>query len=148
MMNGEHKPPRVRKKFGTIWGELDYLCKRIHYWWYTRRGKASAKRYLSRLERVLNELPENDLAIVREEGLAWLHQLKGENSLAIPHRQREIELMELAHEDVRQSVKAGRYDESMATSILAGRDAACLEERRAMLEALIGEENSSKAEEK
>lgn len=144
-MNGEHELPPAKKKFGTIWGELDYLCKRIHFWWYVRGDKASAKRYLRHLERVMKELPENDLAIVREEGLAWLYQLKGENSLAIPHRGREIELMELVHESVRQSVNAGRYDDSMATSILTGRDVTCLEERRAMLKVLM-EENSSNAE--
>jgi hypothetical protein len=145
-MDVDHDPPRTRKKFGTIWGELDYVCKRIHYWWYIRKDKTSARRYLSRLERILPEVPENDLAIVREEGLAWLYQLRGEISRALKHRQREVELMELAHESVRQSVNAGRYDKRTAAWVLAGRDVTCLEERRAILKSLTEEDNLGMAE--
>src|SRR5262249_50107263 len=114
MMSDGHGPTKAGKRFGTIWGELAYVCKRIHHRWYVKNDKASAKRYLSWLERVLKGLPENDLAILREEGLAWLHQLRGELGLAIDHRQREIQLVERLHSSVRQSVSAGVYDENMA----------------------------------
>ncbi len=136
MINQIHEPPKTRKRFGGLWDKLDYLCKKIHFWWYVRKDKTYAKRYLGRLERVLKELPENDLAIVREEGWALLHQLRGEKNLAIKHRQREIELIEMAHQSVRQSVNAGRYDETMAKSILGDRDIGGLRERRAILKTL------------
>jgi hypothetical protein len=91
------------------------------------------------LDRILKKLPENDMAIIREEGLAWTHQLRGENAAAIKHRQREIQLIEMLQDDVRRSVDAGKYDETMAARILGGRDLAGLEERRAMLKALSEE---------
>src|SRR5262249_24621275 len=130
-----------RRKFATSWGELDYLCRRIHYWLYTRKDRVAAKRYLRRLEEVLQSLPDDDLAIVREEGLALFHQLKGNYDLAVKHRQREIDLIQLAKKSVHQSVQAGRYDKDTATSILAGRDKGDLQERRAILMALREEEN-------
>jgi hypothetical protein len=135
-MRKSHAPPKTQRKFGTIWGELDYVRKKIHYWWYIKKAKASAKRYLGRLERILEQLPEDNMAIIREEGLALLHELKGQRSAAIKHRRREIRLTERLHASVRESVQAGDYDESMAASILATRDTAVLEERRAILKAL------------
>jgi hypothetical protein len=80
------------------------------------------------------------MALVREEGLAWFHQLRNEVELAIPHRKQEIQLIERFHESVRQSVSDGGYDENMAKSILRGRDLACLQERRAILKTLVEEE--------
>jgi|SRR6516225_3268466 hypothetical protein len=136
MTNGGDERLKTRRRFANIWNELAYVCKHIHYWWYVRKDKTSAKRYLNRLQRVLDELPENDLAIIREEGLAWLHHLKGEKSLAIKHRKREIRLIERLHASVRRSLTNGDYDESVATFALAGRDLAGLEERRAILKAL------------
>jgi len=70
----KNSPPATRRSFATIWGELDYLCKKIHFWLYTRKQTRNAARYLNRLERVLREVPENDIAIVRQEGLALLYQ--------------------------------------------------------------------------
>ena len=136
-MEKQAKGPSTRRRFRTAWGELQYLCDKIHYWLYTRKDKASARRYLGRLARILSELPENDRAILREEGLALLHELKGEMSAAIKHRQREIELMKELHEEV----ASGGYDEKMAASILVGRDRKPLQERRAILKTL--EEGSS-----
>ncbi len=58
-----------RKKFGPIWGELDYLCRQVHHRMFVRRDKEFALSLLGRLERILSELPEGDLAIMRQEGL-------------------------------------------------------------------------------
>jgi hypothetical protein len=133
MPNANQQPPKTQRRFGTIWGELEYVCKRIHYWLYRRKSPSSARRCLSRLERILNQLPDNDLAILREEGLALLHELKGQRRGAIEHRQREIQLTERLRKSVQKSVHAGDYDERMGESILANRDGAALEERRAIL---------------
>lgn len=130
------EPPRIKRKFHTGWGELDYLCERIHYWWYTRQDKRPAKRFLDRLERVLASLPADEMAILREEGLALLHELKSEKKAAIKHRRHEIELMERLHRSVRDSVKNGDYDAKMAASILMGRDVNALNERQAILKRL------------
>jgi hypothetical protein len=140
-MGQQDQGPSTRRRFRTVWGELLYLRDKIHYWLYTRKEKTSARRYLSRLERVLSELPTQDRAILREEGLALLHELKGETGAAIKHRQREIELMKELHEEV----SAGGYDEKMAASILVGRDRNALQERRAILRVL--EESTSPPDE-
>jgi hypothetical protein len=132
-------PPRTQRRFRTVWGELDYVCKRIHYWLYRRRTPAIARRYLGRLERLIHELPDNDLAILREEALALRDELKGHRPGAVKHRRRELDLTERLHKSVHQSVAAGSYDEGMAASILAGRDGAALEERRAILADLLDE---------
>ena len=131
-MEKQAKGPSTRRRFRTAWGELQYVCDKIHYWLYTRKDKTSARRYLGRLARILSELPTDDLAILRAEGLALLHELKGETSAAIKHRQREIELMKELHEEV----ASGGQNEKMAASILVGRDRNAMQERTAILRAL------------
>ena len=129
--------PRIQRRFPTVWSELEYLCRRIHYWLYRSETPNSvAKRYVARLERVLKELPGNDMAILREEGWALLFELKGELRQAIGHHQKEINLIEKLHKSVERSVQAGDYDKVMAKSICAGHDQAALRERQAILRSL------------
>jgi hypothetical protein len=139
MEKAKHRTRKTRRKFRTVWGELEYVCARIHDLCYVKRSKRSAiSIYLPRLRRLLRQLPENDMAILREEGLALLHELGGDTGEAIKHRKREIQLMERLHADV----GAGDYDEKMKASILVGRDLPALEARREILRALKKEENS------
>jgi hypothetical protein len=84
------------------------------------------------LKAILENLPENDLAILREEGLGLLHELNSEVDAAIKHRRREIQLMEKLHREA----KGGGYAESTRTYMLAGRQQCTLQERRAILESL------------
>jgi hypothetical protein len=126
------KPPVTRRTFASIWGELDYLCKKLSYWLYTRDQKSRAERYLNRLKRVLRDLPENDHAIIREEGLSLLHELKGELGGAITHREREIQLMERLHREAHLP----RYKDSTRAYMLRDRDKSVLQQRRKILEAL------------
>jgi len=139
-MRSKLRPRQTRLRFRTNWGELEYVCVRIHTLLYVKKNEHSARRvYLSRLGRILEKLPENDMAIIREEGLALLYELKGDRSNAIKHRKREIQLMEKLHEDV----EAEGYDEKMKASILLRRDKRALQERRAIVQALKNEENCS-----
>jgi hypothetical protein len=126
------KPPTTQRTFASVWGELDYLCRKVHYWLYVRRQSARAQRYRRRLERVLRQLPENDMAIVREEGWALLCELKGVRPQAIAHREREIELMERLHQEATSS----RYTRETRAYMLRDRDEVALRERRAILETL------------
>src|SRR5262249_14159160 len=119
MMDSEQRPPKSRKRFGTVWGELQYVCRKIHHWLYVRKDRTSARRYLRRLRRVLGDLPENDMAILRSEGMALLHELEGQKTGAIQHREREIQLIEMLHQDVEKSMQAGDYDESTGAWALA-----------------------------
>ncbi len=132
MIQKKPKPPITSRSFADVWGELDYLCKKTHYWLHVRRNKTRAERYLDRLERVLRALPVDDMAIVRQEGLALVHELKGELGQSIPHRRREIELMERLHRDA----QSPKYADTTKAYMLSDRDAAVLKERRAILEAL------------
>jgi hypothetical protein len=132
MIQKKSKPPITKRRFANPWGELDYLCKKLRYWLYTRKQKTKAKRYLDRLERVLHDLPENDLAIIREEGFALLFELKGKIGESIAHRKREIQLMERLHKEAKSPTVAERTRAYM----LRDRDTAALQERRALLVAL------------
>ena len=132
MMVKKPRPPITRRWFASPWTELDYLCEKIHYWLYVRKNKARAERYCARLERVLKILPSDDdnLAIIRQEGWALLHELKDEASKSILFRTREIELIERLHE------LAGKHDEKTRAYMLQGREADALEERRDILRSL------------
>jgi hypothetical protein len=131
-MNQRTRTPPRKKRFRTPWGELQYVCKKIHAWLYQRKERPSARRYLPRLERILAALPPNDMAILKEEGLALLHELKGEIKEAIKHRQREIQLMEKLHDAVNGRIS----DPALRKSILMDRDAAALSERKIILQKL------------
>jgi hypothetical protein len=133
LLHEELVPPRTQRTFANTWGELDYLCKKIRYWLYTRKQKAKAKRFLDSLARVLDELPENELAILRQEGLALLCELQGEIAQAILHRQQEIKLMQRLHRESRSP----RYADGTKAYMLRGRDASALEERREILQKLL-----------
>ena len=126
------KPPRTQRVFSNGWGELDYLCKKIRYWLYTRKEKVRATRYADRVARVIRALPENESAIVREEALALACELTGNLGDAIAHREREIGLMERLH----QEAQLAKYTETTRTYMLQDRSEADLQKRRAILEVL------------
>ena len=132
MIRKQPAPPRTQRRFASPWIELSYLCKKISYWWYVQGQKARAERYLDRLKRVLRELPENNLAIVREEGLALLYEFQGEIGEAIAHRRREIKLIERLHREA----QSPRYDECTRAYMLRDRDTNVLQARRTLVEAL------------
>jgi hypothetical protein len=132
MIRKKPKPPTTKRSFASPWSELDYLCKKISYWLYCQPNRDRAQHYQARLERVLRQVPGDDLAIVREEGLALACELQGRIDEAIAHRKREIRLMERLHEESRSP----RYSDKTKTYMLRDRDGAALAERRDILDAL------------
>src|ERR1700722_8265382 len=52
----------------TIWGELAHVCGRIHPHWFRKNDFVSALKYRRRLLRILQNIPDDDLAIIRQEG--------------------------------------------------------------------------------
>jgi hypothetical protein len=132
MIRKKTRAPLTQRHFANGWAELDYLCKKIRYWLYTREQKPRARRYLDRLKRVLHDLPESEMAILGEEGLALFHELQGHIGEAITHRQREIRLME----QLQREAQSPGYTDSTKAYILRDRDTAELEERQAILAAL------------
>ena len=132
MTHKQAKPPCTQRRFASLWGELDYLCQKVRFWLYTKKQKSRAERYLDRLGKILRELPENDAAILREEGLALFYELKGELGSAITHREREIELTERLHAEAHSP----QYAAGTRSYMLRNREPADLRERRAILQML------------
>jgi hypothetical protein len=138
MLQRRHNPDAVRRhKTGNAWGELASLCRKVHAALYGRHDKAAARRYRHRLEIALAQLPNNDLAILRAEGDALLHELNDEIAAAIACRRKEIQLMTKLQRSVSHSIANGDYDTTTGRSILAGRDRDALAERRAIVRALL-----------
>jgi plasmid stabilization system protein ParE len=132
----DYEPHLATGDMATIWGELSNVCRRVYRHLYETRNKAAAKRYRRRLESITQQLPDNDLAILREEALALLHELEDDVSAAVQHREQEIGLIERLHASVRKSIESGRYDSKMASSIMADWDDRALKKRRAILKGL------------
>ncbi len=143
MITSENKIRKRRKSAAHIWAELADLCRKISVHLYGKNhDKQSARRYQRRLELIMTQLPENDLAIVRQEGAALLSELKGDFESAIEHRKKEIELTERAQKSVQESVKRGDYGAETAAWALQGRDSKALEKRRAILRDLKKQRNA------
>ena len=69
MKESDRRDRRLEPRFGTPWGELGFVCKKVPHRLFAGRDRSFALALLDRLHRVLSELPENDMAIIREEGL-------------------------------------------------------------------------------
>ena len=115
-----------------VWGELADVCEILRQLMYEDRDLAKAKMQLPKLEALLEQLPDNDVAIIRAEGFALLHELKEEPEQAIEYRKREIELMEMLHQHIRDN----DYDDKTKQSLLNGRDTEDLELRKTIILAL------------
>src|SRR5437763_1683269 len=99
MLMKKSRPPSTQRSFGNEWAELDYLCRKVRFWLYQRKDRTRALYYRDRLLGVLDKLPANEMAIIREEGFALAHELDGKIEEAIEHRSREIALMERLHRE-------------------------------------------------
>ena len=88
---------KTRRLFVSNWDELGYVCDKVRDLIYIKGKGASARRYRNRLERLITELSGNDLAILRVEAIALLHELNDDIGEAVKYRQQEIELMERLH---------------------------------------------------
>ncbi|MFO0968030.1 MAG: hypothetical protein U0793_20945 [Gemmataceae bacterium] len=80
----------------------------------------------------MRALPDDERAILREEGWALLCELKEEIAAAITHREREIRLMERLQEEA----ALPRYSPRTKAYMLQGRGAVDLKKRRVILESL------------
>lgn len=141
MISQHLKPPSTERSFATAWGELDYLCRKIHFWLYARQRRSQAAHFAARLQQVIEQLPANDTAILRQDGLALLAELQGDIPQAIKHRRREIELTRR----LQQEAAKPRYDEATRTYMLQGRDELALAARQTILASLLNRQTSAKA---
>ena len=93
------KRPRMRRTFLNAGDERNYLADVIKYFAATARlrGRVAAG-YLRRLEASLKAEGPDDGSILLQEYWARLYDARGDVAGAIPHREREIELIELLFE--------------------------------------------------
>ena len=133
MLTIKKKPPATQRRFVHPWMELDYLRKKVRFWLYARKDKGRAVRYAKRLQRVLGQVPQDDLAIIQQEGLALLGELTGDLRGSIVHRKKEIELIERLHREARLP----RYSEKTRVYMLQDLNEAALQERREILKSLM-----------
>ena len=133
MIAKKQKPPPSQRRFPHAWTELVYLCRKIHYWLHVRGSRPRANRYQTRIEQVLDELPQDGMAIIRQEALALLNELKGDLSKSIFHRAKEIELTERLH----QLAEAPTCDAKTRAYMLQYRDTEALQARRVILQELL-----------
>ena len=68
-MDKDSEVNRREENLGTVWGELSRVVREIHRRLFHHGDEISARLLLGRLQHILSELPEDDTAIVREEGI-------------------------------------------------------------------------------
>lgn len=120
------------------WRDLAVLCQKVHDRLYARKDRAAAKRLLPRLDRLLKDLPRSNLAIIRQEGLALVAELRGKTKVAMKHRKREIVLMKMLFADVARH----SYAPSTKAYILEDRDKTVLRVRLEIVKSLQKRINS------
>jgi tetratricopeptide (TPR) repeat protein len=90
------KSPPTRRKFKTAGDEINYLYDKLLFWLYGRGNPRQALRFAGRLERLLT--PSDREAIMGQECLSLIRELKGDLPRAIKHRNEEIRLIRRLHE--------------------------------------------------
>jgi hypothetical protein len=91
--------PPTRRKFKSLWDEIDYLYHKLLYWFYQRDNPRRARRFAGRLERLLKRAAASDPEAIFGEGArALVCELKGDLAGAIEHREKEIRLIGRLHE--------------------------------------------------
>src|SRR5687768_4318827 len=89
------KHPRMRRTFLNAGDERNYLADVIKFLAATARlRERAAAGYLRRLEASLKAEGPDDGSILLQEYWALLYEARGDVARAIPHREREVELIE------------------------------------------------------
>ncbi len=83
-----------RQKFHGEWDEIEYLYRKIVFWWYQREDRAKALLYSARLEPLLRKVAAVNKAILGEECWSLFWEVNGDLGKAIKHRKREIRLIQ------------------------------------------------------
>lgn len=115
--------------FRNIWARLADQCIVIHALMYENRDLARARKLLPELELLLQQVSDDDGAIVTAEAFALCYELRDELDLAISYRFREIELLERLYEDIR----INDYDDDLKQTLLEGRGEEDLAARKAII---------------
>lgn len=102
---GQGKPPPNRRVFGeryeAVCDELTYVCDKLSYWLYARQSPRRARRYRTRLARLVSRSRKNPVMLVRIQSQAVLADLDGHRRRAAGHLERKLRIM---HVDI------GEYD--------------------------------------
>jgi hypothetical protein len=92
------KPPPSRRKFASVWDEIQYLYDKLLYWLYQREDRGKARPYADRLDHLLAKADPHGEAIFGEECRSLIFETKGNLPQAIRHREKEIRLIRQLHD--------------------------------------------------
>src|SRR3972149_1968928 len=102
----------------TLLRELELLTSILHRRLYADFEGKPLRSHLSRLERLIRRIPEDDGSILGAEVRAIRDELCGNYEAALLWRHREVELMHALYADM----ASHPYDESTKEFMLRGRD--------------------------
>ncbi|MCI0681396.1 MAG: hypothetical protein L0Y71_04765 [Gemmataceae bacterium] len=88
---------RTKRKFSSIADEIEYVYQKLLHWFYPVRDPAKARRYASRLKRLLQRRKKVRPGIFTEECWSLVCEVEGDYLQAIRHRKNEIRLIRRLH---------------------------------------------------
>ena len=94
-MSTSHPP--TRRRFAGDWDEIEYLYRKLLYWFCEREDRRRAAAFCDRLEPLLNQVSPDDKVIVGEECRSLICEVRGDLGGAIRHRENEIRLIKRLH---------------------------------------------------
>jgi hypothetical protein len=89
----EQAPP-TKRKFRSAWDQIDYLYHKMLYWFYDRADRRHARRFASRLKRLVAKADPHHETILGMSCRALIAELAGDLRRAIQYREREIRFIE------------------------------------------------------
>src|SRR5262245_38457913 len=85
--------PSARRKFSSVWQEIDYLYERVAHWFCHARDRKRAAPFADRLAALLKQEAHAGPTPFTEGAWSLLHELDGDLAAAIVHRENEIRLL-------------------------------------------------------
>jgi hypothetical protein len=89
----EQAPP-TKRKFRSAWDQIDYLYHKLLYWFYHRSDRRHARRFASRLTRLVARADPHHETILGMSCRALIAELAGDLRKAIQYREQEIRFIE------------------------------------------------------
>ena len=87
------KPPKTRRRFASVAGELDYARQKMTYWLHMSNSRRNAARYVSRIKRLLEQAGNMGIAIISPASQAVVAEYERKWKQAFAFRQREVRLI-------------------------------------------------------
>ena len=86
--------PTNRRSFANAWDEIDYLYQKVLFWAYSRAQLRISRRFLPRLNRLLEREDPKATALLGLSARALAAEVDGRLTEAVDYRIREIKTLE------------------------------------------------------